>query len=74
MKSLIVLHGFKKRKNKDWFKTIGFSFHDGPELLEKGITGNIQNLNLFQIQINYLDWDSVGVQSRQCYEVADKIS
>ena len=26
----------------------------------------------FQLQINYLDWDSVGVQSRQCYEVATK--
>ena len=25
-----------------------------------------------QLQINYLDWDSVGVQSRKCYEVATK--
>src|SRR5699024_4859059 len=25
-----------------------------------------------QLQLNYLDWDSEGVQSRKCYEVAEK--
>ena len=25
-----------------------------------------------QLQLNYLDWDSLGVQSRKCYEVATK--
>ena len=25
-----------------------------------------------QLQLNYLDWESAGVQSRKCYEVAEK--
>ena len=29
-------------------------------------------IEFVQLQINYLDWDSEGVQSRKCYEVATK--
>lgn len=29
-------------------------------------------MEFVQLQINYLDWESVGVQSHQCYEVAKK--
>lgn len=48
---------------------IGFSFHDGPELLEK-ILREHPEMEYVQLQLNYLDWDSLGVQSRACYEVA----
>lgn len=29
-------------------------------------------MEFVQLQINYLDWESEGVQSRKCYEVAVK--
>ena len=29
-------------------------------------------MEFVQLQLNYLDWDSEGVQSRKCYEVATK--
>lgn len=50
---------------------IGFSFHDGAELLDKVLTEHPE-FEFVQLQINYLDWDSAGVQSRRCYEVAVK--
>ncbi|SHK93866.1 aldo/keto reductase [Hespellia stercorisuis] len=59
------------KKEQGLVKHIGFSFHDGPELLDKVLTEHPE-FEFVQLQINYLDWDSVGVQSRKCYEVAVK--
>lgn len=59
------------KKEKGLVKHIGFSYHDGPELLEQVLTEHPE-FELVQLQINYLDWDSAGVQSRKCYEVATK--
>ena len=59
------------KKAKGLVKTIGFSYHDGPELLDQVLTEHPE-FEFVQLQINYLDWDSVGVQSRKCYEVATK--
>ena len=50
---------------------IGFSFHDGPELLDRVLTEHPE-AEYVQLQINYLDWDSAGVRSRECYEVATR--
>ena len=61
----------QEKKKQGLVKTMGFSFHDGPELLEKVLQEHPE-FEFVQLQINYLDWDSVGVQSRQCYEVATK--
>ena len=61
----------QEKKKQGLVKTIGFSFHDGPELLEKVLQEHPE-FEFVQLQINYLEWDSVGVQSRQCYEVATK--
>lgn len=52
-------------------KHIGFSFHDHADLLDKVLTEHPE-VEFVQLQINYLDWDSEGVQSRKCYEVAEK--
>lgn len=60
-----------EKKKQGLVKTIGFSFHDGPELLDKVLTEHPE-FELVQLQINYLDWDSEGVQSRKCYEIATK--
>ncbi len=52
-------------------KKIGFSFHDSAELLDKVLTEQ-PGMDFVQLQMNYLDWENEGVQSRKCYEVAVK--
>lgn len=52
-------------------KHIGFSFHDGPECLEKILTEHPE-MEFVQLQINYLDWEDGWVRGRRCYEVATK--
>lgn len=59
------------KKEKGLVKHIGFSFHDNAQLLDKVLTEHPE-MEYVQLQINYLDWDSEGVQSRKCYEVAEK--
>ncbi|MCD7893199.1 MAG: aldo/keto reductase [Erysipelotrichaceae bacterium] len=60
-----------QKKAEGLVKHIGFSFHDGPELLDKVLSEHPE-FEVVQLQINYLDWNSAGVQSRKCYEVACK--
>lgn len=57
------------KKEKGFVKHIGFSYHDNAELLDKVLTEHPE-MEFVQLQINYLDWESEGVQSRKCYEVA----
>ncbi|MEG0276672.1 MAG: aldo/keto reductase [Coprobacillus sp.] len=61
----------KEKKKNGLVKKIGFSFHDNAEVLEKVLSEHPE-MEFVQLQINYLDWDSEGVQSRKCYEVATK--
>lgn len=60
-----------KKKKEGLVKNIGFSFHDDAEFLDKVLTEHPE-MEFVQLQINYLDWESEGVQSRKCYEVATK--
>ncbi len=60
-----------EKKKQGLVKHIGFSFHDNAELLEEVLTAHPE-MEFVQLQINYLDWDSEGIQSRKCYEVATK--
>lgn len=48
---------------------VGFSFHDNAELLDR-ILSEHPEVEFVQLQINYLDWDNPGIQSRLCYETA----
>lgn len=59
------------KKEKGLVKHIGFSFHDNAETLED-ILKRHPEFEFVQLQINYLDWESDGVQSRKCYEVCQK--
>lgn len=59
----------KKKEGK--IKVAGFSFHDDADFLDQVLTQHPE-MELVQLQLNYLDWESVGVQSRKCYEVAKK--
>ena len=47
---------------------VGISFHDRAEVLEQILTDYPQ-IEVVQIQFNYLDYDDPAVQSRKCYEV-----
>ena len=59
----------KEQKEKGLIRNLGFSFHAGPELLDKLLTEHPE-VDFIQLQINYADWENPKVTSRQNYEVA----
>lgn len=59
------------KKAEGRIRHIGFSFHDSPEVLDKILTEHPE-MEVVQLQINYLDWLDAGVQAKACYEVARK--
>ena len=61
----------KQKKEQGAVKQIGFSYHDGPELLDQLLTAHPE-FEVVQLQLNYLDWESLGIQSKKCYEVCVK--
>ncbi len=61
----------KGKKEKGLVKHIGFSYHDGADLLDRILTEQ-KDVEFVQLQLNYLDWESEGIQSRKCYEVCVK--
>ncbi len=60
-----------KKKEEGKIRKIGFSFHDDPDTLDQ-ILSDHPEVEFVQLQINYLDWDSLVAQSGKCYEVAKK--
>ena len=70
-KNLDCFQWLLEKKKNGLVKHIGFSFHDNAEVLDKILTEHPE-MEFVQLQINYLDWDSEGIQSRKCYEVAEK--
>lgn len=52
-------------------KHVGISFHDTAEVLDEILTEYPQ-VEVVQIQLNYLDFDDPAVQARKCYEVCRK--
>ena len=61
----------KDLKEQGLIRHWGFSFHDGPELLDRLLTEH-PDAEFIQLQINYADWEDANVQSRANYEVAVK--
>ena len=61
----------KKLKEQGKIRHIGFSFHDQPEFLEK-VLQEQPDVEVVQIQFNYLDKDNPDVKSWGCYEVCRK--
>lgn len=53
------------------FRHFGISFHDKAEILEQILTEYPQ-IEVVQIQLNYVDWEDPAVESRKCYEVCRK--
>lgn len=58
-----------EKKQAGLVRKIGFSYHDNAQLLDEILTAHPE-VEFVQLQINYLDWENKGVQSRKCYEVA----
>lgn len=52
-------------------KHFGISFHDTADVLEQILT-EYPEIEVVQIQLNYVDFDDPAVQSRKCYEVCRK--
>ncbi len=50
---------------------IGLSYHDKADLLDEILTAHPE-MEYVQLQLNYLDWEDAGVESRKCYEVCCK--
>lgn len=50
---------------------VGLSFHDTADVLDEILTAYPQ-LEVVQIQLNYVDYDDPAVQGRACYEVCRK--
>ncbi len=61
----------REKKAAGRIRKMGFSFHDNAEFLDRVLTEHPE-MEFVQLQINYLDWESDGIQSRKCYEVARK--
>ncbi|MCL2493428.1 MAG: aldo/keto reductase, partial [Clostridiales bacterium] len=51
-------------------KNIGFSYHGDADTLSRILDAHAKDLDIVQLQINYLDWEDENVQSRKCYETA----
>ena len=60
-----------QKKAEGKIKNIGFSYHDDAETLDQILTEHPE-VEIVQIQLNYIDWDSESIQSRKCYEVCRK--
>ena len=50
---------------------VGISFHDSPEMLDRILT-DYPEIEVVQIQFNYLDYENPNVQSRAVYEVLER--
>lgn len=61
----------QQKKQEGKVRKIGFSYHDNADLLDEILTAHPE-VDVVQLQLNYLDWDDESIQSRKCYEVARK--
>ncbi len=61
----------RELKAEGKFKHLGISFHDKAAVLDKILTEN-PDIEVVQIQLNYMDFEDPAVQSRECYEVCRK--
>ena len=58
-------------KEEGKIKHFGISFHDKAEVLEQILTEYPQ-IEVVQIQFNYVDYEDAAIESRKCYEVCRK--
>ncbi|NNM55153.1 MAG: 4Fe-4S dicluster domain-containing protein [Spirochaetales bacterium] len=61
----------RQKQKEGKVKKMGFSFHDKADLLDEILTQHPET-EFVQLQLNYLDWENESIQSRKCYEVAQR--
>ncbi len=62
--------GFLSRlKQQGKARKIGFSYHGDALLLERILSAHPE-MDIVQLQINYLDWEDPAIEARLCYETA----
>ncbi|MBR5163036.1 MAG: aldo/keto reductase, partial [Schwartzia sp.] len=61
----------QEKKKEGLIRHVGFSFHSTPEELEAILKAHPE-MEFVQLQINYGDWENPAIQSRACYEMAQK--
>ena len=70
-KKFDMISYLRDKKEAGIIKKLGFSCHDNPEYLDRVLT-ECPCFEFVQLQINYLEWESAGVQSHKCYDVCVK--
>lgn len=55
-------------KKEGKVKHVGLSFHDKADVLEQILT-EYPEVEVVQIQFNYVDYEDAGIEGRKCYEV-----
>ncbi len=62
--------GFLRRlKGEGRAKKIGFSYHGSAALLQEILSAHPE-VDIVQLQINYLDWDDPAIEAGACYDTA----
>lgn len=70
-KNVDLFSFIQKKKEEGFIKHIGLSTHGNAEFLEELLFDHPE-LEFVLLQINYLDWEDEGIESRKCLEVARK--
>ena len=58
-------------KKEGRVRHVGISFHDSAKMLERILT-DYPEIEVVQLQLNYLDYDDPVVEGRACYEVCQR--
>ena len=58
-------------KREGLIRHVGISFHDKAEMLDRILTDHPE-IEIVQIQFNYVDYEDASVESRKVYEVCEK--
>jgi len=58
-------------KKEGKVKHVGLSFHDRPEVLEQ-MLNEYPDIEVVQIQFNYLDYEDAAIEAKNCYDVCVK--
>ena len=58
-------------KKEGKIKHVGISFHDKADVLDQILT-EYPEVEVVQIQFNYVDYEDTGIEGKKCYEVCRK--
>lgn len=61
----------REKKAQGIAKRIGFSYHGSAALLDEMLAAHPE-VDVVLLQINYLDWETAGIESGKCYEACRK--